>query len=272
MLFLTFLPKFDFFNKLITFRKFIMRLIFYVLTTLFSAGLTFGQTCTPLQSWADTVEIGAYPDTLVNFPDAGVDVFYSTDLNFKVPDAVTDKLDPSGNFVGNEIVSFVVNSVDGIPEGINFNCNATNCEYLGGENGCANIFGTPTTPGTYDIVINITATINLVLVPGLPPTPVDQDTEFTGYKIVVQEDLSTSVISLDELAVYPNPFNNELIISNPNNETLAIQLINSLGEVVLVDQINELEKNLDTSSLPSGVYTLVSSNNKLNQQIKVVKP
>jgi hypothetical protein len=66
------------------------------------------QSCSPLQSWADTVDYGAYPDTIVNFPPAEQNSFYSTDLNFKVPNEVTPNLDPTGAFVGSPIESFVV--------------------------------------------------------------------------------------------------------------------------------------------------------------------
>ncbi len=249
-----------------------MKLIFSFLSIVFVLNSVTGQTCSPLQSWADTVEFGAYPDTIVNFPSAEVGMFYTTDLNFKVPDEVTPQLDPTGLFVGSEIVSFVVTSVEGMPNGINFACNSTNCEYEGGDNGCANIFGTPTTPGVYDIVINIKATILISLVPGFPPTPVDQDTEFTGYRIVVDGELNTQVLALDQLNIYPNPFKNQLIIDNPDKQEYQLQIFSTTGQKVYETTINGDKATINTTTFSSGIYTAIFSNQNGNMQLKVIKP
>lgn len=248
-----------------------MKKTLYALIILFPLGFLTAQTCSPLQTWADTVEFGAFPDTIVNFPVAQVDEFYSTDLNFKVPDEVTPQLDPSGVAVGSEIESFVVTSVEGMPDGIEFNCNSTNCYYEGGDNGCANIYGTPTTPGEYDIVINIKATILLALIPGLPPTPVDQDTQFTGYKIIVDGELNTSVYQLDETHVYPNPFTNQFTVSNPKNRDLTVALFDLSGKLLSTTKVSTTKQELNTSHLPKGMYVVHLSDVDEVKQFKLIK-
>lgn len=248
-----------------------MKTILYTFLTLLVTVNLIGQTCSPLQTWADTVEFGAYPDTLVNFPVAEVDVFYSTDLNFKVPNEVTLQLDPTGTFVGSEISSFVVTSVEGVPEGMDFACNLANCEYEGGDNGCANIFGTPTIPGTYDIVINIKATILVALIPGFPPTPIDQDTEFTGYKIIVEEELNTNENELNTASVYPNPVNDILTIDNPLLTNYSVKIISSTGSIVKEEIISQQKQTIDVAKLPKGIYTVTLTNEDEIKHLKIIK-
>jgi len=143
------------------------------------------QSCTPNAQYADS-SYGVWPDTIQNFPPATQNVAYSTDLNFKVPATVTAEIDPSGQFVGSQIQSFTVTGVDGMPTNYAYACNIASCTYAGGSNGCANVYGTTADPvGTYNVTINVDATVLVALLPGLPPQPVTQSTSFSGYKIVV---------------------------------------------------------------------------------------
>ena len=72
---------------------------------------------------------------------------------------------------------------DGLPTGYDYACNVATCEYLGEENGCANVHGTTDT-GIYDVTITVEGVILVVLFPGLPPTPVTQPISFGGYRII----------------------------------------------------------------------------------------
>ncbi|NBP28038.1 MAG: T9SS C-terminal target domain-containing protein [Flavobacteriia bacterium] len=150
----------------------------------FFAFASFGQSCVPGANFVDST-YGVWPDTTQNFPPAAANVAYSTDLNFKVPATVTAELDASGQFVGSPIQSFTVTGVQGLPAGYNYACNIANCTYNGGANGCANIWGTTATTGTYPITIEVDATVLVSLFPGLPPAPVTQSVSFSGYKIIV---------------------------------------------------------------------------------------
>jgi hypothetical protein len=218
------------------------------------------QTCSPLQSWADTTDYGAYPDTIVNFPQAEQNVFYSTDLNFKVPAAVTADLDPTGgSLVGSEIESFVVDAVNGIPPGLDYACNESMCEYLGGANGCANIYGTPTTIGTYDITIDITATVILEVL-GIPiPSP--QSATFEGYKInvVAQGTAGLSYEVIEPLSIYPNPAHDKLTIANVASalNPSVITITDISGKVVSsLNTSSQSEYTFDVNGLENGLYII----------------
>jgi hypothetical protein len=62
----------------------------------------------------------------------------------------------------------------------------------------------------------------------------------------------------EHLSIYPNPFAEKLNIKAKNNEKeYTIELYNSLGQIVLKENINNLPTNsINTEFLPSGIYTL----------------
>ena len=209
------------------------------------------QTCTPGANFVDST-YGVWPDTVQNFPPAAANVAYSTDLNFKVPATVTAELDASGQFVGSPIQSFTVTGVQGLPTGYNYACNIANCTYAGGANGCANVYGTTATTGTYPITIDVDATVLVTLIPGLPPTPVTQSVSFGGYKIIVgNAGLITGVIQ--PLSIYPNPSNG--LVSVIGLAANALTITNLNGQIVLTKDIQGMNSvNLDLNKLTAGVY------------------
>jgi len=209
------------------------------------------QSCTPGANFVDST-YGVWPDTVQNFPPAAANVAYSTDLNFKVPATVTAELDASGQFVGSPIQSFTVTGVQGLPTGYNYACNIANCTYAGGANGCANVYGTTATTGTYPITIDVDATVLVTLIPGLPPTPVTQSVSFGGYKIIVgNAGLITGVIQ--PLSIYPNPSNG--LVSVKGLAANALTITNLNGQVVLTKDIQGMNSvNLDLNKLTAGVY------------------
>lgn len=63
----------------------------------------------------------------------------------------------------------------------------------------------------------------------------------------------------DDVAVYPNPFTDYLLLSDAGEEVFNFQLINTLGEVVLHGVTNA--NQIDVSGMASGVYRLVLFSN-----------
>jgi hypothetical protein len=231
----------------------------------FAAILSFGisanaQSCTTNQAWADTTSYGVIPDTVDNFPGGSVNQPYSTDLNFKVPNTVTEELagsDPlAQGVIGSPIQGFVVDSVVGLPNGFDFACNSPNCSYSGGSNGCANIFGTTATSGSYDIDIYITATVLFTVFTGLPPTPIEQSTSFTGYKIVIGTAGQIEQI-IAPLKVVPNPARNMITIDGITSSMKAtsISISNIEGKEILSKKVDSNSSNIiDLSEVKSGIY------------------
>jgi hypothetical protein len=209
------------------------------------------QSCIPGENFEDST-FGVWPDTTLNFPPAAANVAYSTDLNFKVPATVPAEL--SAQYAGSAIQSFTVTGVAGLPSGYNYACNIGSCTYAGGANGCANIWGTTATTGTYPITIELDATVMVSLIPGFPPAPfqVPGGVSFGGYKIIVgTAGLITSVV--EPLSIYPTPSNGEVSIKGIVADELTITNLN--GQVILRKNVfGQTQTNLDLSSLNAGVY------------------
>lgn len=200
--------------------------------------------CTPGANFADST-FGAWPDTIQNFPHATVNVAYSTDLNFKVPSDAGD-VDPA--YAGYSIQNFSVDAVTGLPTGMSYSCNISNCTYNGGQNGCAQISGTSATAGTYDITISITANVD----PGIGFT-VPVPYEFTGYKVIVDPVAGISVLSVDGVTIFPNPANDVLYMHGLTGvSTVAVVSLN--GQVVKTMDVTGAQGEINISDLTSGVY------------------
>jgi len=202
--------------------------------------------CTPVPGYADST-FGVWPDTIQNFPGALQNTAYITDLNFKVPVNAGD-IDPTYN--GATISSFTVDSVIGLPPGMDYTCNISNCTYAGGANGCAQIIGTCSTPGDYNITIKLIA---VVAVPIIGNINVPQS--FTGYKINVAV-LGISELIAQSVEIYPNPALSELSLSGLKNhaiETIAVFDANG-------NKVQEMNTNaynvvsMDVAHLNSGMY------------------
>jgi hypothetical protein len=198
-------------------------------------------------------------------------VAYSTDINFKVPSTVTAEIDPSGQFVGSVIQQFTIDAVQGLPPGFDFACNTSNCNYLGGANGCANLFGTTDSVALFPVTVDITATVLVVLFPGLPPTPVTQTVSFDGYKIQVG---SGGVINqvINPLSLQPNPATSTIEVSGLFAGGASVVTLRDLsGKSIEVLQTNASTVTFDLSKLASGSYLIELSDNFGTQQQKFVK-
>ncbi|MCO5260089.1 MAG: T9SS type A sorting domain-containing protein [Crocinitomicaceae bacterium] len=219
----------------------------FVLLTLFIGVTSYAQiTCNP--QYQDST-YGAWPDTIINFDTAYVDVPYIQVLNFKAP---ADAGDINPTYSGASIVSYKVTDVEGLPTGFTYTCSASNCNYPGGNAGCANLTGTATTAqiGTYNIKIKLDVKIQVAIITQ------DVPYEFTGYRLVIKEapeDLNTVLLNSDEVYIYPNPASNLVTIINANNyETAEIYGVN--GQLVLSHEITHVDEELNVSHLQNGVY------------------
>ena len=231
-----------------------------------------GGICTPDPLYADSV-YGAWPDTTTNFPPAAVNSYYETVLNFKAPATVTADLDPSGNFVGSTIQSYQVTSVDGLPTGYLYSCNATNCTYSGGTQGCATVYGTTATTGTYNVTINLDVTVLVTLIPGFPPTPVTQTASFTGYKIVVGTAGTIEQI-IAPITISPNPAANVLNINGitASMKASSISITNIEGKVVASKEVsNSSSLSFDVAGMKAGIYFVNVTHASGVETVKFIK-
>lgn len=219
------------------------------------------QSCTPSANFGD-LTFGVLPNTTDNLPPGILNEFYSTDLNFKAPKDASAVGGPAGA----TIQSFKIDSVAGLPPGLTYSCNKNNCSYLGGDNGCANVFGTPSKSGSYPVTIYISAT--LILNPFLPPIPFPQT--FPGYiiEIGVAENMEENI---SPIKVYPNPVSNVLNIDGITNSG-NVQIMNIEGKVLLSKETEEKTiLTFDIANLKPGVYIVNLNHSIGNEKIRFYK-
>ena len=132
--------------------------------------------CTPDSSITST---GIFPDTLVG-TCAGLP--YEQVINLIIPNDTVVAGFPA------TIDSLVLDSVAGLPPGINFFCLDGSCSIAGGSRSCVLVSGTPTTPGVYPIDLYITGHVVIFGAPVSQP-----DTLFAFYTLTINPGLSTSI-------------------------------------------------------------------------------
>lgn len=89
---------------------------------------------------------------------------------------------------------------------------------------------------------------------------------------VVSTSTGLKVISWNNLKIYPNPIENELIISSDRNlKGNVVTIINSMGQQLFKKEIYSSKKgvSINTSYLKKGIYFILLSN--MDNRIKVVK-
>jgi hypothetical protein len=175
-----------------------------VILIFFKLSFAISQSCTLNPNMPSTG--GILPDTITNLPLAEVNQFYSADFNFL--------------FVNNNPnltpVSYKLISISGLPSGLSYNCSAQNCEFIGLQPGCANIFGSTNQYGTFPITLTFEMTGNI---PPFGTLTIPQT--YVGWEIVVgnlQASINGSTICQSDTA------NIELIINNgipPYNVTIS---------------------------------------------------
>lgn len=238
------------------------------------------QSCTPGANfgdstygvWCDCIDTyeGNPVDTITNFPNGTVGVFYSEDMNFKVPAQVTPDIDP--NYAGSPINYFTVTNVGGLPPGMNYGCNIGNCTYNGGDNGCANLYGTPTTAGQYDVIIYVTGNITVELIPGFP-IDVDQDIEFDGYRVTIDPTAGIFELISPNFLVYPNPASEQLTLAGLEGLQIESVSVTSMsGQVVLNDpNVNSTDHSMNVQNLENGVYFVQVNYEGGSETLKFIK-
>jgi len=230
----------------------------------------YSQSCTPGVNFQDSLD-GIWPDTIQNLPPIGPNLPYSANLNFKFSDHPGQL--PSGLTLYS-FNDFTLDSVSGLPPGLNFVCSDPNCYYLADSVGCLNIWGiSPTNLGTYPIKIHFSCEV-LVQIFGIP-TPLIVTDSLTGYNIVVQDcsgQTTTSNLSVTECDTYTAPsgalYTNTQVVNDylvntfgcDSIITIDLTINNSSFSNITAFDCNSYTLNNQTYN-SSGTYTQIVTNN-----------
>lgn len=168
-------------NKLLT---------IFVLLLMVAPITVSAQSCTPDAQYSGP---GIYPDTLVGLPCAQTTVLYQATITVITPtDSLYDLGPPLGTIVATiDSINVQDNtgdgvSVNGLPPGFTYVCNPPSCSWPGGATGCILLIGTPGAgdAGTYDVVVEVDAYVQELVVFGNPPVNMDKVDQ---YSIVISD-------------------------------------------------------------------------------------
>lgn len=225
--------------------------------------------CTP-----DTllVTTGVYPATL---PDARVGQTYAQVLQFHVTKDTMVTIPIFGTTKAN-VDSFTIVKVNGIPNGMSFQCNTANCTIPGGGNGCADIKGTPTQKGVYPLEIVLKIKVSI----GILGSQTVYDT-LNAYSLIVNSPVSIKNTNQNEnfnYQIFPNPIiNNQFNLSvwNKNSSNCTVKVYNIQGTLVAMQLVNLNagfnQQNIQLDGIAKGIYLLQieNENNQFHEKIVV---
>lgn len=224
--------------------------------------LNLNAQCTPDPNQTDP---GIYPDSATGFADACVGILYEQLITNIVP-ADTNVL-VFGIPILTSIDSIVIDSLNGLPPGMTFECNPNSCVFPGGETGCAIITGTCTFVGNYPLTFYLSAYVG-----GLSsanPYIVDY------YDINVNS--CTAGIkgnNISELKLSPNPASNNVLIEGLDSKKgiYSVSLMNLEGKIIEEVEIDSQEDlSIQLDSINSGIYFIRINTIDGNEILKLVK-
>ena len=173
-------------------------------------------------------------------------------------------------------VNHVSFDVSGLPNGISYTCDQSNCEYLSGVDGCILVSGTPTQGGNFPVPVN------MIVNAQIPPIndPVLGTPIFAGMAVnlpsfpAIEYDLfiDGGATTISEIAqnnsLYPNPTSSIAKLSVFN--TSDILVYNILGKEILNKIDFKGEFLLSKNDLGKGIfYVMVKSDEKI-ETIKLI--
>jgi hypothetical protein len=237
------------------------------------------QSCSPDPLYADST-FGIWPDTNQNLPCGLPNVYYETDLQFKMPTEANQVDDTYPPGVGINWIR--LDNVSGLPSGISFTTNASSStpanQWNGGDQGCALLLGVAAA-GTYDVTIEVTGEINLSGLTSEVPL------SFGGYKLILDPGCDTTVVvnietlEMNLLNNTPNPFSSITNIQYqlPANEIVELCVFDLLGNKVYNEMFqgktgdNSIEFNAGTLSKGIYVYQLATSSDRVSGKMILSK-
>lgn len=83
--------------------------------------------------------------------------------------------------------------------------------------------------------------------------------------------ISTSILNqkkADKIKLFPNPATNYLIIKNESNESIHVKILNNIGQVNSIVELEKGNNRIDLNELNKGIYFILSDNYLLKTFVK----
>lgn len=230
----------------------ISRLLIILVVILSTTGNQVFSQCTP--DLSITVP-GVYPDSATGLPPGTIGVPYSEVIQVKV---LTDTL-----FMGNTVLitNITITGVTGLPPGLTYSCNPSNCIFPGGSNGCILLSGTPSITGTFNLNVDLSIAGTLFGTP-LPP----QTTSINYYSITIVSPTGLapglSNVKFELLQNKPNPAISftDVQFTSPVGGDFNIKVYNMIGKEVFNQMVRGMAglntSRVETENFTPGIYMI----------------
>lgn len=232
-----------------------------LLTLILFSTYAVAQVCEPDPQYADeTAGVYPLPDSvgsdISSLDSAFVDMPYGMVMTAIVPDSVAFSLNPDDPPTDFDLAKVVLDTIIGLPPGLTYTCEPTDCIFPDQNSGCVLISGTPTTTGTYSMTVNTRVDVGLsVLIPITFPGDI-----FPGeYKIFVDENVAVNTPTGNAIGLgqnIPNPFSTSttIMINTHQSGEYDFKVYNLLGKEVYREKL----------SLSAGNNTYIFKGNELH--------
>ena len=173
-------------------------------------------------------------------------------------------------------VNYAAYSVSGLPNGLSYNCNQTNCEYISGFDGCILIDGIPSQSGNFNVFIDMILNLEIPVIPNPIPggSPIFGGMNIDLPSFTIQEyDLfisgNTLVNDNDFLFnLFPNPTSDKITIYLDNISDIIVY--NSMGKKLLEFQDFNGSFVLNKEQIGCGLFFLNIISNRQKKRLKFI--
>jgi hypothetical protein len=160
------------------------KLILFVIVVLIS-GTANAQNCA-LNKSGLSEKFSLSPSKSEKLAPAKTGIAYQQTISFKFPSTTTEISEtgiincPSYVPNGVTIRDVEISSIDGLPEGIEYECNSADCYWKEATYGAVCLKGVPATSGIYDLTVIVEGVANVLFL------PMTVSCTLKGYTIVVE--------------------------------------------------------------------------------------
>lgn len=253
------------------------------------AGLQ-AQVCSPSPIYTGIGVPGLWPNPQVStIKDGKEGTAYSDVLTLIVPADTTLDLSALTGFPGLPTLTVSINFMEmgtptGLPAGMGTACDPSNCQVIGGSNGCMAISGTPTESGNFTmsvpLALNVDIPSGVPVIGGGPFTTPSVPVDYPLYiepSVGIQEDLNPNAFALGQSVPNPTEGLTTIYFTHPSAAKIEFSVFNMLGTKVYTSGVtaktglNTL--NLDASGFTPGVYFYALNNGEttLTQRLVVTR-
>ena len=173
-------------------------------------------------------------------------------------------------------VNHVAFNVSGLPNGLNYSCDQTNCEYPSSFDGCMLINGTPTQSGDFAVPVSmiINAQIPAITDPFLGTTIfAGMAIDLPSFSAVEYDLLVTGATAINEVdhyssKIFPNPTENEAMLSLHLISDVVVY--NVLGKEVIKSLNIAGNLVLSKADLGTGMFCVMIQSENKTETIKLI--